>query len=189
MGVAIMYNKYKQTINHQGSIAGGITVLIIGAACFIAAIFYGIYLLNASNSYSQDYGPYYSNPGRTYTSGGLLIFAIIVGLVCVPFGIYMLVNGIRGRKVRMCGKLTYCTIRNIETHWRRHGGRYYHMEAFYKGESGETHSVSLSVNYWRVGQLVDGMKVVCYVYGENCYVDIDRIEEYHPERKQDEYDY
>ena len=175
-----------QKIHRQGSIGGGIALLIVGT--ILLGLFIMILALipkpepSTSSSidgwlYNQIYDSNYRYEQQRATSS--MAFAMIIGFfgtaVCYVMGVVLIVNGVRGKKVRENGVKSICTVEHYREVWGRRGGRHYVIEFSYKGESGNHHILTVSVGYYRIDEPIKGAKYECIVYQEDCYIDMDRF--------------
>ena len=175
-----------QRIHRQGSIGGGIALLIVGTVLLSLFIFLLTLLPKPEPStsssldgwlYNQIYNSNYRYEQERATSS--MVFAMIIGFfgtaVCYVMGVVLIVNGIRGKKVRENGIKSICTVEHYREVWGRRGGRHYVIDFSYKGESGNNHILTVSVGYYRIDEPIKGAKYECIVYQEDCYIDMDRF--------------
>lgn len=175
-----------QKVRHQGSIGGGIVLLVLGTFLLVLAIVLLINLsLNAPKSsdpidgwianqiYDSSYRARQDMANGQAAAG--IIFSFLGSALCLLLGAFTLKNGIIANKVKERGTKAICTVVNYRRVWRRYGGPIYDIAFTYKGDSGEYHTVNAGVSVHQIDEPVVGEKYNCIVYQEDCYIDFDNF--------------
>ena len=182
-----------QKIHRQGSVAAGVA-LIVSGAFFLIIMIVVICLIPKPEpvqtnhySYDSEYAWLYNylgvdnitNNSKPKADNGVYFFPIfmlfLIAAVLIIFGVVNLVNGSRGMKVKENGVKSTCEITRLREVWHKCGGRRYEIEFTYKGQSGTMCVLNVSVSIYRVPELEKGMKFECYVYQDDCYIDMDHL--------------
>ena len=170
-----------QRIHRQGSIAGGILLLVLGTILLGLFIFLIVLIIDMQSLTSNNDGWMYDSSYNYHRDFRVLKFGLglflggIGSIACFIGGILMIKSGIRGNEVRKNGVKAVCTVENVETIWYRRGSRHYEIDFSYKGQSGERHNLHVSVSVYRIDKPKEGEKYECMVYEEDCYIDIDNL--------------
>ena len=163
-----------QKIHRQGSIAGGIFLITLALVIIIT-----LTIMMIANrelfEYAKDHDEFKGDVSRIVIQSIFLVFGALFSGV---WGTIILVNGIRGNKVKRVGKLSTCTVYSVrEVYYRRRLSSEYVLEVIYTGESGNRHELKVSFAKSRVDfEIEKGMVFNCTVYNEDCYLDITRLE-------------
>ena len=98
------------------------------------------------------------------------IFTFLFFSIPLVMGIVMVVRGKKSASVKKLGRKTSCEVYNII---RVKNG--YQMVVDYCGDSGEHYKHALYIGQRDALLLKAGMRIECYVYQEDCYVDESNI--------------
>lgn len=147
-------------MKNQANGKGGILLIIMGlvSACFTVG-----WIIVAFHILPNNFPIFALIPA---------CFVGLISLAFVGFGIWMLVKGGQSAKIKQDGRKSSCEIYNI---LRVKNG--YQMVVTYKGESGTEYKQALYIGYQTAALFKPGMKIECYILGENCYVDPSHIVE------------
>lgn len=175
-----------QKVRHQGSIGGGIALLVVGTLLLALVVVLLINYPRPAPSSNDAIDSWIANQiydssyrARQEMVSGQVIVSVLFGIlgsaVCLIGGAFMLKNGIVGKKVMEHGTKSICTVVSYRKIWRRRGGPIYNIEFSYKGDSGEYHTISADVSVYRIDEPAVGNKYHCTVYQEDCYIDFDNF--------------
>lgn len=143
----------------QGSIAGGIIMLVLGALFATGLIFMLAFF--SSNSYK---------PLHAFQLG-MFIFITVVFIVS---GILLIVRGRQDREIIQTGHPGRCTIEEI--HWMpARYGRVYTMTVSFKGDDGFMNETVVPLGRMDTSVLKVGMVIECIISDDRCYVDARNI--------------
>lgn len=102
------------------------------------------------------------------------LIATIFGTVALILGIFYIIRYKKTKNVIVKGKKSICTIYDYKVHRGRWRPSYY-MWVSYKGESGKNYINKFFVPLDIINDYPKGTKIECKIYGDDCYVDKERI--------------
>ena len=146
---------YPNTVKRQGNIITGVVTLIIAVVIATIGAVVAIFLYRYDN-------PFFYLP---------IIFASFMSIGGLVFGAVDLIKGIKGRTIMRDGYKGSCEIVSISYHNGSHDRTGPYMVVKYKGESNTERLLRVMLNYKNAYRLRFGMKIECYIYKEDCYVD------------------
>ena len=146
------------TVKKQGNVTTGIITLAIAVVIAAIGTAVAIFLKHSDNTYF--YIP--------------IIFAGFLSIGGLIMGTIDLLKGIKGLRVMRDGYQTSCEIVYIghRSSTTSHGGGSPYMVVQYKSETNQDRLLRVYVNFSNVFRLRTGMKIECYVRGEDCYVNM-----------------
>lgn len=140
----------------QGSVGGGIFLIVFGLV-FIGVGFWALPMAG----YTVIYAP-------------MLIIMIAAGALMLVAGITTVRRGNIDQKVAQHGKRSTCIVSEFRVIGRRYGHSIW-MDVIYKDEHGTDRRYSARVGTDAITNLKKGMRIECYVLGNDCYVDTNNI--------------
>ena len=146
-------------IKNQGSIGGGIAMIVIGAVISTVGIFVAWYVIS------------------TQSMSILMIpvsFFYLISITSIICGVVTLVKGIKGRKIMEQGTKRPATIVDkYYTHsHQNHANVHHYIVISYKSDTNQERQLRVQLNNRNAYRLERGMTIECYVLGEDCYVDL-----------------
>ena len=141
---------------YQGSVGGGV-FFIIFSLVFMGV---GFWML--------------SSFGFSSMTSLMFVVMIMIGAFLLVAGITTVRRGKINQKVAQHGKRSTCIVSEFRVIGRRYGHSIW-MDAIYKDEHGIDRRYSASVGTDAITNLKKGMRIECYVLGNECYVDPNNI--------------
>ena len=135
----------------QGDIAGGIG-FIIGGVLMLGLMVFGI----------------------IFVQPVLIAFMPLLALMLFAMGVFLIRRGVINKKVAAEGKKGTCVIEKFQTVGGR-GKATIWMTVSYLDDSGQKQNYAAIVNDEAITNLKKGMRIECYVLGNECYVDPNNI--------------
>lgn len=140
----------------QGSVAAGVFMIFFS----VAFISIGIYM--------------FSIGGASYRFGLTALMMTVFGVLFLVCGIGTLVRGKINQKVHEKGIRSTCIVEDFRVTGRRYGHSIW-MNVLYKDQSGTERRYTARVGEDAITNLKKGMRIECYVLGDECYVDPNNI--------------
>ena len=141
---------------YQGSVGGGV-FFIIFSLVFMGV---GFWML--------------SSFGFSSMTSLMFVVMIMIGAFMLVVGITTVRRGKINQKVAQHGKRSTCIVSEFRVIGRRYGHSIW-MDVIYKDEHGIDRRYSASVGTDAITNLKKGMRIECYVLGNECYVDPNNI--------------
>ena len=141
---------------YQGSVGGGV-FFIIFSLVFMGV---GFWML--------------SSFGFSSMTSLMFVVMIMAGAFTLVVGIMAIRRGKIDQKVAKHGKRSTCIVSEFRVIGRRYGHTIW-MDVIYKDEHGIDRRYSASVGTDAITNLKKGMRIECYVLGNECYVDPNNI--------------
>ena len=141
---------------YQGSVGGGV-FFIIFSLVFMGV---GFWML--------------SSFGFSSMTSLMFVVMIMIGAFMLVVGITTVRRGKIDQKVAQHGKRSTCIVSEFRVIGRRYGHSIW-MDVIYKDEHGIDRRYSASVGTDAITNLKKGMRIECYVLGNECYVDPNNI--------------
>ena len=141
---------------YQGSVGGGV-FFIIFSLVFMGV---GFWML--------------SSLGFSSMTSLMLVVMIMAGAFMFVVGIMTIRRGKIDQKVAKHGKRSTCIVSEFRVIGRRYGHSIW-MDVIYKDEHGIDRRYSARVGTDAITNLKKGMRIECYVLGNECYVDPNNI--------------
>ena len=148
-------------MKHQGNWVSGLILIIFGCVGLVMGV-------SCVLIFHFMVGVYEKTP----MVFGMLFWFAAAALVPIIIGITLLVRGKQSAKIMRTGKQSSCVIHNI---LRVKNG--YEMVVSYRGESGTEYKHGLYISLRDAELFKPGMRIECFIKGEDCYVDPTRIVE------------
>lgn len=104
----------------------------------------------------------------------LIAFMPFLALMLFAMGVFLVRRGIINKKVAAEGKKGTCVIEKFQTVGGR-GKATIWMTVSYLDDSGQKQNYAARVNDEAITNLKKGMRIECYVLGNECYVDPNNI--------------
>ena len=149
----------------SGSIGLGAFFIVL-SLILTGLLFYVFSLIIELNTkYDENY--------FTMANGMTGFMAIVVSLMTLfvfVMGVLNIKKGLTDKKVKAHGKKSVCTIKEFKVLRSRYSASIW-MDVTFKTESGKEDHYSARVHQDAINRFQQGMRVECYVLGENCYVD------------------
>ena len=141
---------------YQGSVGGGV-FFIIFSLVFMGV---GFWML--------------SSFGFSSMTSLMFVVMIMIGAFMLVVGIITVRRGKINQKVAQHGKRSTCIVSEFRVIGHRYGHSIW-MDVIYKDEHGIDRRYSASVGTDAITNLKKGMRIECYVLGNECYVDPNNI--------------
>lgn len=144
----------------RGAFYCGLGIFVIG--------FYMIILILINNSYRE-----FKVDASIFDDLRIVIMFILLACVVLwifTLGVFEIKRGLTDKKVRANGKRSVCRIEDFEVRSNRYGHTIW-MDVRFKTASGKEDRYSARVGEDAINRFQQGMKIECYVLGEECYVD------------------
>jgi len=141
---------------YQGSVGGGVFFIIF------SLVFMGVgFWMLSTAGFAGMFAP-------------MLIIMIAAGALMLVAGITTVRRGKIDQKVAQHGKRSTCIVSEFRVIGRRYGHSIW-MDVIYKDEHGMDRRYSARVGTDAITNLKKGMRIECYVLGNECYVDTNNI--------------
>ena len=141
---------------YQGSVGGGV-FFIIFSLVFMGVGFWMLSSFGFSSIHSL-----------------MFVVMIMIGAFMLVVGIMTVRRGKINQKVAQHGKRSTCIVSEFRVIGHRYGHSIW-MDVIYKDEHGIDRRYSASVGTDAITNLKKGMRIECYVLGNECYVDPNNI--------------
>ena len=141
---------------YQGSVGGGV-FFIIFSLVFMGV---GFWML--------------SSLGFSSMTSLMFVFMIMIGAFTLVVGIMAIRRGKIDQKVAKHGKRSTCIVSEFRVIGHRYGHSIW-MDVIYKDEHGIDRRYSAKVGTDAITNLKKGMRIECFVLGNECYVDPNNI--------------
>lgn len=141
---------------YQGSVGGGVFFIIF------SLVFMGVGFWMLSRS------------GFSSMTSLMFVVMIMIGAFMLVVGIMTVRRGKIGQKVAQHGRKSTCIVSEFRVIGHRYGHSIW-MDVIYKDEHGIDRRYSASVGTDAITNLKKGMRIECYVLGNECYVDPNNI--------------
>ena len=141
---------------YQGSVGGGV-FFIIFSLVFMGV---GFWML--------------SSLGFSSMTSLMFVFMIMIGAFTLVVGIMAIRRGKIDQKVAQHGKRSTCIVSEFRVIGHRYGHSIW-MDVIYKDEHGIDRRYSAKVGTDAITNLKKGMRIECFVLGNECYVDPNNI--------------
>ena len=153
----------------SGSIGLGAFFIVISLILTGLLIYVFSLIIELYTKYDENY--------FTMANGMTGFMAVVVSLM-TPFvfvmGVLNIKKGLTDKKVKAHGKKSVCTIKEFKVTHSRYSATIW-MDVKFKTQSGKEDVYSARVHQDAINRFQQGMRVECYVLGENCYVDPDNL--------------